>query len=143
MVLPEILLAFNLCFSRCKEIFPPKYSYDTVKKLKLIDRNGNWNQKPKSKNKFDNNRAKGFHQVQIIIKKKRELCYLLKILRNIPSPRLINSIPQSPFIAPVQQEVAKSSHRPFPTRLWNGHWQWGIVIGNNKSDSILDLFLLL
>ena len=38
MILPEILLAFNLCLSRCKEISPPKYSYDAVRKLKLIGR---------------------------------------------------------------------------------------------------------
>ena len=72
MVLSEILLAFNLCFSRCKEIFPPKYSYDTVRKLNLIDKYGNWNQKPKSNYKLDNNRAKGFHQVKIIIDEERK-----------------------------------------------------------------------
>ena len=52
-----------------KEIFPPKYSYDTVRKLKSIDKYGYWNPKPKSNYKLHNSRAKGFHQVQIIVDK--------------------------------------------------------------------------
>ena len=103
MILPKILLAFNLCSSRYKEIFPPKYSYDSGRKLKLIDR---------SNYKVDNNKAKGF---------------------NIPCPKLINSIPQSPFIATIQQEVAKTGHCPFPHKTV----EWTLTVGNcNREEQI-------
>lgn len=108
-ILFQTLLFFNLCFSRYKELFPLKYSYDTARKLTLIDRYGNWDQNPESNYKLDNNRAKGFHQVQIIIDKKgKRTIHLIKILSKTPCSRMISSIPLSSFIVPVQQKQLRN-----------------------------------
>ena len=90
-----------------KEIFPPKYSYDTVRKLKSIDKYGYWNPKPKSNYKLHNSRAKGFHQVQIIVdKEEKRIALFTKDSKEYSLPNascVWNATPRS--LSPLERNI--------------------------------------